>query len=69
MEDFTCMGPTKLTVGLSRGRWVESMIFWLSQQLAQSMKGSDLFHRSGSLLAPERGAEPERPGQTPGLSR
>lgn len=46
-----------------------SMIFWLAQQLAQRMKGADLFHRSGSPLAPGRGAEPERPGQTPTLSR
>lgn len=45
------------------------MTFWLAQQLAPSMKGADLFHRSGSPLTPGRGAEPERLGRTPGLSR
>lgn len=68
MEYFTCMGPSKWTLGF-KPREVVSMTFWLAQQLALSMEGADLFHRSGSPLAPGRGAEPERPGQTPRRSR
>lgn len=59
-------GLIKLTLGFEGGICVT---FWLEQQLIQSVEGADLFHRAGSPPAPGRGAEPERPGQTPTQSR
>ena len=66
MEDFTCMGATKQTRG---GCECDVLAGAAAGMLAPGMQGADLFHRSGSPLAPGRGAEPERPGQTPTPSR
>lgn len=65
---FHLHGSNQINSG-DRLRQFVSGIFWLAQQLAQSTRRADLFHRSGSPLAPGRDAAPERPGQTPTPSR